>query len=82
MNCFNLSILVYNENWDYQRTFTLNNSFHPTFSININGTIYIAGDFGVQKYDKYLNLTKDSLFLDQYRGIYYNPSNQLIYSIS
>ncbi len=82
MNFWSRNVLVYNESWEYQRTYPIiNNSLLPSYSININGTIYIAGDFGVQKYDKYLNLTKDSLFLDQYRGIYYNPSNQLIYSI-
>jgi hypothetical protein len=81
MNYNQKNILVYNETWDYQTTFTLNNnSFYPSYSININGTIYISGSSGIHKYDKYINLTKTVRFLVSYRGIYYNPSNQLIYS--
>jgi hypothetical protein len=82
MNYNQLNILVYNENWGYQRTFKINNSFSPTYSININGIIYIAGSFGIQKYDKYLNLTKGVLVFGYERGIYYNPSNQLIFVAS
>jgi hypothetical protein len=54
MNHNQLNILVYNENWDYQRTYTIINHFNPTYSINVNGIIYIAGFFGIQKYNKYL----------------------------
>jgi hypothetical protein len=78
MNFNQKNILVYNESWEYQRTFTLNNSFDPTNSIKINGTIYIAGDFGIQEYGIYLNFKKQVSVTS--RGIYYNPSNQLIYS--
>jgi hypothetical protein len=78
MNYDQLNILVYNESWEYQRTYPIiKNNFLPSYSININGTIYIAGNFEVQKYDKYLNLTKQVSLRS--RGIYYNPSNQLIY---
>jgi hypothetical protein len=70
MNYNQLNILVYNENWGYQRTFKINNSFLPTYSIDINGVIYIAGSFGIQKYDKYLNLTKEVLSFGYERGIY------------
>lgn len=42
MNHIPLNILVYNENWEYQRTNPTRNTFYPTFSINVNGTIYIA----------------------------------------
>jgi hypothetical protein len=76
MNHKQYNILVYNESWEYQRTFNLNN-LNPTYSIDINGAIYIAGDNGVQKYDKYLNFTKQAS--SRSRGIYYNPSNKLIY---
>jgi hypothetical protein len=78
MNFNQKNILVYNESWEYQRTFTLNNSFDPTNSIKINETIYIAGDFGIQEYGIYLNFKKQVSVTS--RGIYYNPSNRLIYS--
>jgi hypothetical protein len=77
MNFLQKSILVYNENWDYQRTYPTRNIVYPTYSININGTIYTSGDYGVQKYDMYLNFIKQ-VYINS-RGIYYNPSNQLIY---
>jgi hypothetical protein len=78
MNFNQKNILVYNESWEYQRTFLLSNSFRPAYSIKINGTIYVTGDFGIQKYDIYLNFIKQVFVAS--RGIYYNPSNQLIYS--
>jgi hypothetical protein len=79
MNCRQYNILVYNENWEYQRAYPTINHFNPSYSIYINGAIYIAGNFGIQKYDIYLNLTKEVVTSVYERGIYYNPSNQLIY---
>ena len=73
----NGNILVYDENWEYQRTITP--ASNPAFSININGSIYIALDNIIQKYDKYLNVTKQVNVSGFNRGIYYNPSNQLVY---
>ena len=79
MNYWSCNLLVYNESWEYQKTFTLKNSFYPTYSINIYGTIYIAGDFGVRKYDMHLSFIKEIYCYS--RGIYYNASNQLIYVV-
>jgi hypothetical protein len=79
MNYNQLNILVYNENWEYQRTYPTVNYFHPTYSMNVNGVIYIAGFFGIQKYDMYLNLILEVSFNS--RGIYYNASNLLIYIV-
>jgi hypothetical protein len=78
MNYQSKHMEVYNANWKYQETKTL--LFRPTYSINNNGVIYVSTDNQIFKYDKNFNLIKtlssDGKF---YRGIYYNPSNQLIY---
>ena len=68
MNYIAGNILVYNENWEYQRKITL--ASFPAFSININGSIYITLDNIIQKYDKYLNVTKQVNVSGGNRGIY------------
>ena len=84
-------VYVYNENWEFQRILSpssLEYPFNgPTYSININGVIYVTANSVINKYDKYLNLTKQVQYytFDSYavcRGIYYNPVNQLIYVAS
>jgi hypothetical protein len=77
MNFNQNNILVYNENWEYQGTYPTKNYFRPSYSININGVIYIATDRAIQKYDMLLNFIKEIYCYS--RGIYYNASNQLIY---
>ena len=56
------SILVLNENWVYQRTINHPSNEYPstgpTYSISINGSIYVTAENVTNKYDKYLNLTK------------------------
>ena len=83
MNYYKRNIIVYNEYWEYQRTITLSSTEYPingpTFSININGSIFVTGNNVINKYDKYFNLTKKISFSGSHRGIYFNPSNQMIY---
>ena len=83
MNFFPKNILVYNENWEYQRTITLPNAEYPingpTYSININGVINITSTNVINNFNKYVNLTKQANSTVVWRGIYYNPSNQLLY---
>jgi hypothetical protein len=67
---------VYNEYWEYQRSIAL--GFEPSYSINVNGTIYVATSGLVRKFNANLN-TITSLTSRTYRGIYFNPSNRLIY---
>ncbi len=68
--------IVYNEYWEYQRTINL--GFFPSYSINVNGTIYVTSDGLVRKLNASLNKITDSTS-GSYRGIYFNPSNRLIY---
>jgi DNA-binding beta-propeller fold protein YncE len=84
-------VYVYNEYWEFQRILSpssLEYPFYgPTYSININGMIYVTANSVINKYDKYLTLTKQVQYynFDSYavcRGIYYNPVNQLIYVAS
>ena len=77
MNYDEKNVYVYNEYWDYQRTIKIANN--PSYSLNLNGVIYVAANDVINKYDKYLNLTKQVSFSGANRGIYYNPLNQLIF---
>ena len=74
---------VYNEFWEYQRTSNNTSSEYPRFgaaySLNINETIYITTDNVINKYDKNFNLIKQINCSGFNRGIYLNPSNQMIY---
>ena len=71
------NVLVFNEHWEYQKIII--GILNPSYSLIINGTIYIAGDSIIYKYDKYLNLIKQVSSTGGNRGIYYNPLKQLIY---
>jgi len=77
------SILVFNENWVYQRTITTSSNgyplYRPVYSININGSIYVTGVDVINKYDSYLSLKKQVSSPGYHRGIYYNSANQMIY---
>ena len=84
-------VYAYSENWEFQSIVTPSSQEYPfdgpTYSININGVIYVTANSVINKYDKYLNLTKQVQYynFDSYavcRGIYYNPVNQLIYVAS
>ena len=77
MNYGGNNLYVYNEYWENQRTIPV--SISPSYSLNLNGVIYIATNDLIYKYDKYLNLTKHVSSVGCNRGIYYNPSNKLIY---
>jgi hypothetical protein len=83
MDFLAISIHVCNENWEYQRTITPPSNEYPTsgpaYSININGSIYVTADDVINKYDKYLNLTKQVSSYGSNTGIYYNSANQMIY---
>ncbi len=83
MNYFGYNVLVYNENWEYQRTINPPSNEYPStgpqYSININGSIYVTSYDVINKYDNYLNLTKQVNSLGYHRGIYYNSANQMIY---
>ncbi len=83
MNCYGKNIFVYNEYWEYDRTITPSSVEYPyagpTYSINVNGMIYVATNDVINKYDKYLNLLNQVNCTGGNRGIYYSPSNQLIY---
>jgi hypothetical protein len=62
MNYNGKNVLVYNENWEYQRTITHPSNEYPlngpTYSININGSINVTANEVINKYDSYFNLTK------------------------
>jgi hypothetical protein len=61
-----ISIFVYNENWEYQRTIAPPSneylSLGPLYSININGSIYVTVDDVIYKNDNYLSLIKQIQF--------------------
>jgi hypothetical protein len=80
MNYNGKSILVYNEFWEYQRKISI--SYSPTYSINVNGVIYVTSGNLINKYDKYFNLTKQLNTPGSNRGIYYNALNKMIYVVS
>ena len=71
------NVLVFNEHWEYQKIII--GILNPSYSLIINGTIYIAGDSIIYKYDKYFNLIKQVSSTGYNRGFYKNPSNDLIY---
>jgi hypothetical protein len=77
-------VFVFNENWEYQRTLTPpSNEFPssgPTYSIKINGSIYVTLDGVINKYDSYFSLIKQVSSSGSNRGIYYNPAHQTIYT--
>jgi hypothetical protein len=83
MNYYGKNIFVYNEYWEYERTITPSSVEYPndgpTYSINVNGMIYVATNHVINKYDKNFNLLNQVYYTGVNRGIYYNPSNQLIY---
>jgi hypothetical protein len=83
MNFNRKNVIVFNENWEFQRIITPPSTeyplFGPAFSMNINGVIYTSSDGIINKYDKNLNLIKQINSTGYNRGIYYNPSNQMIY---
>ena len=63
----------------YQRNVNVSN--RQSYSVYVNGQIYIfSNGFVIHKYDKFLNesfiQTNRS---DSYRGLYFNPTNGLIY---
>jgi hypothetical protein len=65
--------------WEFQRR--INVSYSPSYSINNNGTIYILSQSSIYKYDKYLNLTKQTnSFCSLNRGIFFNLFNRFIYA--
>ena len=74
-------VFVYNENWEYQRTITPPSNEYPSsgpiYSININGSIFVTSSNVINKYDNYLNLTKQ--VSSPGSSIYYNSANQMIY---
>jgi hypothetical protein len=75
------NIFVYNEYWEYQRTITPPSNEYPSsgpiYSININGSIFVTSSNVINKYDNYLNLTKQ--VSSPGSSIYYNSANQMIY---
>jgi hypothetical protein len=83
MNFKGKNIIVFDENWGSQRIITPPSTeypiFGPAFSMNINGLIYASSDDIINKYDKNFNLIKQINSSGHNRGIYYNPSNQMIY---
>ena len=72
-----MNALVYNEFWEYQRTVPLLN--RPKIAIYEKDELYITSDFDTNKYDKYLNLTFQSIQTSSYVGIYLNRTTGLIY---
>ena len=79
MSYYGKSIFVYNEFWEYQRTISI--SYSPTYSINVNGVIYVTTGNLINKYDTYLSLTKQVSYPGSNRGIYYNALNKLMYVV-
>jgi hypothetical protein len=85
MNYLGMNVFVYNEYWEYQRTINIVNTGYisnsPSYALNVNGTIYMQHNAAINKYDKYLNFTKQVSSPGFNRGIYYNSTNQMIYSV-
>ncbi len=87
MNSNEKSIHVFNEYWEYQRTiFPPSNEYlynGPVASIYVNGSIYVSSGSLLNKYDKYLNLTKQVRIINaNVVGLYYNLANQMIYTVA
>jgi hypothetical protein len=71
---------MFDEYWQYQNDITITKFAH---AITIDKQLYITGDGNIQKRDQNLNLIKQFNNLNNpginYRGIYYNRTNDLIY---
>ncbi len=86
MNSNEKSIHVFNEYWEYQRTiFPPSNEYlynGPVSSIYVNGSIYVSSGSLLNKYDKYLNFTKQVIIINaNVVGFYYNLANEMIYTV-
>ncbi len=70
--------MLFDEYWQYQNDVTITYLAH---AITIDKELYITGNGNIQKRDQNLNLIKESNYTGvNYRGIYYNKTNDLIYA--
>ncbi len=74
-------IYVFDDNWNIATTISFPN---PAYVITIGCHLYITGRFSVWKVDAQLNVLKayNITGLPWFRGLYYNPINQLIYTVA
>jgi hypothetical protein len=73
------TIFASNDNYGY----ITNKSFsEPAFMIAINARVYITGAENIWKTDKYLNVLQTYNESGNYRGIYFNSTENLIYVAS
>ena len=68
---------ILTDDWTYVSFKTFNN---PAYMIKVGTFLYMTGDSNVWKLDKNLNVLFQYNSTTPYRGIYYNSTNDLIYS--
>ena len=69
--------LVYNEFWEYQNTVPLGKS--PRSAFYEKDEIFMTSNIQINKYNKYLNLTIQSIQTGIYEGMFFNSTTGLIY---
>ena len=75
-----ISILTFNEYWEYQKKIEMTKN--PTYSVFANDQIYVSCDWAIIKYDKQMNkLGTEWTYLGCHRGIYFNNTDGFIYEI-
>jgi hypothetical protein len=73
---FNGHIFLLNENYGYvtNKTFIL-----PAYMVTVNSSLFITGGSNIWKTDKNLNILKTHNESGNYRGIYFNLTENIIY---
>jgi hypothetical protein len=70
-------IFLLDDNYDYVTNKTF---IHPAYMLTINSNLYITGYSSIWKTDKYLNVLETYTSTGaNYRGIYFNSTENLIY---
>ncbi len=77
---FGNTIFILNDEWKYLTSKSFSN---PAYMITIDDNLYIICDSYLYKTDKYLNIlnTYQPTSSPSYRGIYYNSTSRLIYTV-
>jgi hypothetical protein len=70
-------IYLLNDNYEYVANKTFSS---PAYMVTINSSLYITGQTSIWKTDKYLNVSQTYTSNgSQYRGIYFNSTENFIY---
>jgi hypothetical protein len=72
------NVFLLNDNYGYITKKPFSN---PSYIVNVNSSLYITGDSNIWKTDKHLNIltTYTSTTIANYRGIFFNCTEGLIY---